>query len=198
MWHLFKLVQWNVSPQIIKLLRSFLTKRLFSVRSENSLSTLRQMSASVLQCSCPSPLLFTIYVNHMPSSSNIKINLFSDNTMYFCFGMSKHFAANRLQNHLEQTSKRLSDWRITINPAKSVAILFDDKDHANLKCLKINGQGIKWSRSIKHLGIIIDSKLKFSQHVNYIHKKSPWHPLHQMLNHHSPIPLKTKVRTIQT
>lgn len=46
--------------------------------------------------------------------------------------------------------------------AKSVSVLFDEKDNADVKYQQIYGQDIKLSRSIKYLGIIIDSKLKLS------------------------------------
>lgn len=63
----------------------------------------------------------------MPSKPYRKTNLFADDTMFFHTSMGKHHAAYKLQQQVDLASKWLVDWRITINPNKTVAILFGDK-----------------------------------------------------------------------
>lgn len=80
--------------------------------------------------------------------------------------MSKHHATNLLQLHLNATLKWLHEWRITLNPTKSVAVLFGDKLPSGLSPLDVGGHRICRSASVRYLGVTIYSKLKFSKHVN--------------------------------
>lgn len=104
----------------------------------------------------------------MPSSSNIKTNLFADDTMFFCTNMAKKQAAKQIQLQLNKTTKWLEEWRITLNPKKSIAVLFGDRLLINMEELNINSQKIKWSKPVKYLGVRIDDKLKFTQHTREI------------------------------
>ena len=61
------------------------------------------------------------------------------------------------QNHL-----------LKVNPTKSVALLFGGKDRANLlETLKpnIDNHEIQFKNNVKNLGLIIDSNLRFNEHV---------------------------------
>jgi hypothetical protein len=71
----------------------------------------------------------------MPSSPKLKTNIFVDDTMFFCSSMGKHHPANLLQQHLNITSKWLYEWRISLNPFKSFAILFGNKITNDVKQL---------------------------------------------------------------
>lgn len=105
----------------------------------------------------------------MLPSPKIKTNLIADDKMNFCSSINKHLGANKLQKYHEQISKWFCDRRITVNPVKSS----------------------------KYLSVIIDAKLKPS-HVNYTYNKARGTrtALYPMLNQHSSLPIKTKLRII--
>jgi len=50
-------------------------------------------------------------------------------------------------------------FKITLNPLKSTAILFTHRHPKTLCNLNINGNNIPWSSNIKYLGVILDRKL---------------------------------------
>lgn len=94
-------------------------------------------------------------------------------------------------------SKWLTEWMITINSGKPVAILFRDKKSDDIKPILINDVEIKWSNSVKYLGVKLDSKLRFSQHNNRTKVRFIRVALYPMLNHQNKIPLKVKLSIIK-
>jgi len=80
--------------------------------------------------------------------------------------MGKHHAAKKLQSQVDLSVIWLKNRRPTINTEKTVAILFGDKSASDIEPIQINGQNISWQNSVKYLGVKLDSKLTFNQHIN--------------------------------
>lgn len=61
---------------------------------------------------------------------------------------------------------------VTVNPSKITVIFYSYKLTTNISELHIIHSIIKWSSKIKYLGIIIDNKLNFSNHIKLIKTKT--------------------------
>jgi len=87
-------------------------------------------------------------------------------------------------------------WRLRINPEKTMAVLFNKRQTANLRKLKLNNHQIKWTNSVKYLGLIYDKNLKFSLHIkSAIQKATKFRGmLYPVLCRKSKIPVKTKLQ----
>jgi len=59
--------------------------------------------------------------------------------------MSKKYAREKVQSQLTRSISWLKRWRISINPKKTVAILFVDKTIKNLKELHVSHHPIPWN-----------------------------------------------------
>jgi len=155
--------------------------------------------AGVTQSSCLSSLLFTIYINNIPTSPGTKLSLFADDTMFYHTSMGKHHAAKKLQNQVDLAVIWLKNWRLTINTEKTVGILFGDKSALDIEPIQINGQNIKWQKSVKYLGVKLDSKLTFNQHI--IESTTKAHriraALYPIFNYNSPVPIQEKITIIK-
>jgi hypothetical protein len=71
-WHdglLYKISKLNISTEIIKIIQSFLSDRIFITKIENSFSTTRPIHAGVPQCSCLYPILYLTYINDIPTTT---------------------------------------------------------------------------------------------------------------------------------
>ncbi|GFT73218.1 RNA-directed DNA polymerase from mobile element jockey [Trichonephila clavipes] len=82
-WHvglLYKLIKMNTPPHLIKLINSFLNNRSFTVKVNNTHSSNRIIIAGMPQGSSISPILFNIYVNDTPRTSQSTICMFADDT----------------------------------------------------------------------------------------------------------------------
>lgn len=196
-WHdglKFKLLQMNVSIPLVKLLSSFLEKRSYLVRINDTHSSTRELSAGVPQGSCLSPLLFAAYINDFPTLPGVRINLFADDTMFYYTSMSCRLATEKIQKQIDHTLPWLYKWKLTLNTEKTVAVQFGKK-LKKTKQLLINDLRIPWSNNIRYLGVNIDKHLKFSKHVSEITSSARRvrGALYPVLSRWSPLSMKTKL-----
>lgn len=98
-----------------------------------------------------------------------------------------------------QTEKWLLDWKISINPSKTVAVLFGDKNPSNMRPLRVQNQDVHWSNSVKYLGVRFDSKLTFAKHANDTYNKARRirAALYPILCKDSPLPIGVKVTILK-
>ncbi|KAL3285398.1 hypothetical protein HHI36_019502 [Cryptolaemus montrouzieri] len=83
-----------------------------------------------------------------------------------------------------------------INPIKSSAMIISSKhsqvDTSQIDNISINNIRVPWVESVKKLGIILDCKLNFEQHVNSIYKKS-YYKLKMLYQHKHELNQDTKL-----
>jgi hypothetical protein len=83
------------------------------------------MRAGVAQCGLISPVLFSLYVNDMPSPSHrVELALYADDTAIIATSRKPTLLFSYLESYLNDLQRWLSEWRITINVSKSNAIIF--------------------------------------------------------------------------
>ena len=72
-----------------------------------------------------SPVLFSLYVNDMPSTShNVEIALYADDTAVIATSRKPTLHVSYLESYLSDLQRWLSEWRIAINVSKSRTIIF--------------------------------------------------------------------------
>ena len=136
-------------------------------------SSLKQISIGVLQGSILGPILFLIYINDLPDiSSNLNFTLFADDTTVTLSGEDLPSLTSQVNNELNL----LNDWaiqnRLTINTDKTEYILFSNR-LANIDDiqLKIGQDKLTLTTNYKFLGIDLDNKLKFNNHIKSVVSK---------------------------
>lgn len=199
-WHeglIYKLrTQTDLPTNIIKLIKSFLLNRSFQIRVTNSLSTPRHIEAGVPQGSCLSPILYSLYINDLPTIDRVKTLIFADDTMFHTNHRNKKYATYQLQKQIDLTLNWMNKWRLSLNIGKTETIIFGAVPGPNTPKIKIQGQTIKWKNKIKYLGITIDAQLKMNQHVQTAIQKARGAriALYPVINAKSRIPLKTRLQ----
>jgi len=103
-------------------------------------------------------------------------------------------STTQLQRQINIASEWFKKWRLRINEAKTVAILFGRTQKLNIK-LEINNNHITWSNNVEYLGITINYRLNFSNHAETIVKKATKirGSLYPVLNKKCPIPARTRL-----
>ena len=108
----------------------------------------------------------------MPNiSSKLSFFLFADDTNVF-FESSD---IDEMERTLNKELRKLNVWlnvnRLALNVSKTNFVLFSpvDKPLKNVTIL-INKQAISQKDYVKYLGVLIDSKLTFQQHISAIKK----------------------------
>ena len=173
-WHeglLHKLKTFGISNNIYFVLKSFLSNRLQRVTLNGLNSDWRNLKAGVPQGSILGPLLFLIYVNDLPQGLKSTVKLFADDVSLFSIVDNNPLhSANILNDDLETINRWSNNWKMSFNPdptKQATEVLFSHKrkDIVHPELL-FNGSKVSRASSQKHLGMVLDEKLTFHEHLS--------------------------------
>ena len=95
--------------------------------------------------------------------------IFADDTSLFSKVIDKNNSNSQLNSDLAKISKWAFQWKMSFNPGpnkQAIEVDFSIKrDKENYQLLQFNSSDIQIADSHKHLGLIIDSKLNFNEHI---------------------------------
>jgi hypothetical protein len=175
-WHtglIFKMINLKFPDYLILITHSYLENRSFYVYRNKAKSTIRPIRAGVPQGSCLGPTLFNIYTHDIPRSfPHTTLALFADDAALISQSSKTDQAIHDLQTALNTVATWYRIWRIEINPSKTQAIMFTHKRNSPEIDLTLHGKTIQWSNSIKYLGLTLDKKLSWNQHVDSVYAKA--------------------------
>ena len=173
-WHqglIYKLMDINIPRYLIHIIQS-LSNRTFQIKLNGSLSSLRYIRAGVPQGAVLSPLLFNLYIADIPKSPNTSISLFADDIAVFSAHRNVKYAYCNLIKHITSLERWFLKWRIKINVAKSCVVPYSWKKHILLPEVKLYDEIIQRKNTAKYLGILLDKKLLFKEHINAVLNKA--------------------------
>lgn len=127
-WHegLLHKIKPVFTDTMYRIILSYLSKRTFSVKYENSQSPPKSINAGVPQGSVIGPFLYLIYVSDFPKSDSVKIAQFADDVAILSTGSCQE-AAMKLQTFTKDIDNWCMKWKIIMNPKKSKIVKFTYK-----------------------------------------------------------------------
>lgn len=158
------------------------------------LSDCLQCLAGVPQGSTLSPYLFKKYTADVPVTPNTEIATYADDTVILGTSEDPVAASNNVQHHLNILSDWLDQWRIQVNSAKSVHVMFSLRKGAYPR-LFLKNEAIPEKREVRYLGIIFDKSLTWGPHVKMkrLTLNSRLKQLYRFVNKRLPLSLSSKL-----
>ena len=146
---------------------NYLTGRKQYVYSKQSVSNMRECTKGVLQGSVLGPFLFLLYINDMPSASNVKLRLFADHSTVFD---AQNFASKtKFQTELNKICNWCNINKLLINQKKYKIMKFG-RDNLN-EIFSFGNNVLAEVSDFRYLGIQMDNRLKFESHINIVCSK---------------------------
>lgn len=155
------------NEQILRWLDSYLTNRTQYVRIGNSFSSPAPVLSGVPQGSVLGPLLFLIYLNDLSFDSPVRCRFFADDCIVYHNIQSPH-DQTAIQDYLNAIDNWCQSWRMNLNASKCTQMMITRKKAPSICTYKINNVAIRTVDKFKYLGVVIDSKLTWNAHVQYV------------------------------
>ena len=166
-----KLSHYGIRGTPLQLIRSYLTNRMQYVNLSGYNSDSFVVKCGVPQGSVLGPLLFLVYVNDLPNASSLNIRMFADDTVLFCSHKYSQNVEAMVNNELHKVSKWFCSNKLSLSLNKTRYMILSKSKTNEPFSVQINGFEIEQTHSYKYLGVIIDDKLKWHDHITYICRK---------------------------
>ena len=165
-----KLEAYGFGKESLCLLRNFLTNRKQRVKIGSKFSEWLDILLGVPQGSILGPIIFNIFINDIflfVLESEV-CNFADDNTIYACEN-----SLDDVISHLKNDIARVTKWyqvnSLVANPAK-FQMMFLGHDTKQPINIEIDGINIQSADCVKLLGVFIDKKLSFNEHISNLCK----------------------------
>lgn len=164
-----KLEAHGVGGNILGWIKEWLANRRQRVVVEGEFSDWTNVSSGVPQGSVLGPILFLVYINDLELGLISLLNKFADDSKLLKT-VSSEEDVNVLREDLVKLESWADKWQMEFNVEKCSVIHLG----SNNACAdyKLYNRQLKVSENEKDLGIIVDNKLKFSEHCDSIVSKA--------------------------
>ncbi len=174
---IFILKHYGISECVCNWLCNFLTNRRQSVCVGSAVSSPLPVYSGVPQGSVIGPLLFLIYFNSLTKEVDSLygvrgIKLFADDAKVY------DTSSQSLQISLDKILSWLQDHQLNIAANKCFTLNIHNRTLQNLPSLTLDNTPLQNIETMKDLGIIISSNLKWHSHINSICNKAAFSSYH--------------------
>ena len=168
---LYKLNNLGIRGLPAKLLQNYLQERTQVTVVNGLKSAPANISYGVPQGSILGPLLFLIYINDIVKVSTFDVRLFADDACLLLNSNNSKTLEKNVNTELIKINQWMKINRLTINYSKTNYIIFTKKSTSYNYNITIGNNVLERVKNTKYLGVILNEKLKWGPHIEYLCKK---------------------------
>ena len=167
-----KLEYYGVKGVALRLFESYLSNRKQITVIDNCESLLNLIEWGVPQGSVLGPLLFLIFINDIPHASDLGTWLFADDTALVLSAINLSLLQDKMNSEVDKIQEWLLANKLSVHYVdKSQYMLVNSNINKSLDGdfeLKMGDHVIKRTKSYRYLGLLVDEKFSWENHVNEI------------------------------
>ena len=168
-----KLQYFGVHGTELRWFESYLSGRKQAVTLNGKLSKPGQVSIGIPQGGVLGPVLFLLFINDITQSVNAgTCNIFADDVAIYTSCKTVEDAESQLQICINEIDRWYTNNRLKINADKTNVMVISSRAkgiHKELN-VKLNDTKLKQVNSVRYLGVNIDCKLTWDEHVKQLCK----------------------------
>ena len=158
---------YNVTGDVWYWIRSFLSGRQQRVQYKGYFSSRSSPTSGIPQGSVLGPCLFNLFINDLPRYIDSSCALFADDTVIsrpMCAPVDHQY----LQNDIDSIHQWCQDNKMCLNASKSKVMRISCAKNPGIPEYSINSILLDVVTETKYLGVMINNRLSWDSHVNYI------------------------------
>ena len=171
---IYKMSKYGIKGQILKWVEEFLSNRSQRVLIRGTASTSQKVTSGVPQGSVLGPVLFLIFINDLPLKVLSPLSLFADDSKIFTRIVSsenedkvyENTGKDVLQQDLANVLEWAKKWKMEFNVDKCKIMHIGNKNPKYN--YNMDGKNLQETLKEKDLGVLIDYKLDFGDHIKEI------------------------------
>ena len=161
----------GIRGPVLNLMKSYLSNRYQYVKIDDCMSSLQKVTCGISQGSSLGPLFFLMYVNDLPKFSEFSTTLFADDTYLTLSDKNLADLENRANDQLKNIDIWLRSNKLSLNYSKTKYILINKQPQISVQYkfkLVIKQNIIERATSVKYLGVYLDEKMTWSNHIQQL------------------------------
>ena len=164
---LLKLENLGIRGNVLNWIKGFISNRHQRVLLNGETSSWQPVISGVPQGSILGPLLFILYINDIGNNLKSPIKLFADDCVVYRRIVTRSHCIE-LQVNLHTLYRWTQDWQLGLNKSKCKSMDLTNKRKPVNFSYSFNNTNLEQVKTYKYLGVILDGKLSWAEHVNQV------------------------------
>lgn len=158
--------QFQISSTGCSFVKSYLSNRWQKVRVGEDVSNAIEVTSGTPQGGILSALLFSLYINDLPSQVNISSHLYADDSNFYCSAPNVNTCASLMNIALKQVHDWTLDNFVSVNAKKSnVLVMSQNKSLSITPSIMIGANPLMVADKVTYLGLVLNSTLDWTDHI---------------------------------